>query len=213
VLSDGSLPGLAACAAAANDRTPGPHGRPPPAVWVFPGAGDAELCRAAAGRQADAYGLSVLDPGPVPRAGGAEALSGELLVAAQAARDARLDGVIWPVHAGPGPDPDLDTLAEAVDRALLVSHLASLGRLSRSVEVLTPYVDLIDEQIADIALDMDLPVWTCWWWGDAPGPDAARERDRWMPVLARQGWADRRAPATVRVASASVTSGAAPRRS
>lgn len=202
---------MASCAAAASDRAPGSQGRPPPAILAFPGPGDRNLSHAAALRQAEAYGLAVLDPGPHPGVAGVGALSGELLAAAQAARDARLDAVVWPVHAGPGPEPDLDALAEAVDRALLVSGLASLGRWSRSVEVLTPYVDLIDEQIADLALDMDLPVWTCWWWGDAPGPEAARERDRWMPVLARQGWVDRRTLATVRVAS--VTSGATPRRS
>jgi hypothetical protein len=74
--------------------------------------------------------------------------------------------------------------------------------------VLTPYVDFVDAQIADLALDMDLPVWTCWWW-EGEG-EAERVKERWMAALGKAGWVDRRS-AGIQIPPV-VTGATAPRR-
>jgi hypothetical protein len=58
-----------------------------------------------------------------------------------------------------------------------------------------PYADLTDRQLADLVLDMDLPIWTCWWWGLARGPrnvggaEVARaEYEKWDELLKEAGW-------------------------
>jgi hypothetical protein len=211
ILSDGDLPALAACAAAASALAGGATRHAVPAVWLA-GASGMEQRRSACLRQAEAYGLEVLEsPSVVPTGSNPnDAVVLDVLLAAQAARERRYDTLVWPIHSGPGSDPDLDTVADSVDRALLISRLVSLGRLSRRVEVLTPYVDLNDAQIADLAADMDLPVWTCWWWGSENDGVAARARDRWMPALGRVGWVDRRSgPPGIRSSDSPVPSGLA----
>src|SRR5205814_1142018 len=64
---------------------------------------------------------------------------------------------------------------------------ASMGA-GRPVEVQAPYADLTDSQVADLILDMDLPIWTCWW-NQGPGaePGAVAERDHWARLLKAAG--------------------------
>lgn len=173
----------------------------------------------AAERQANLLGLQVvrseakIDP---DSRGPSES---HLLLAAVA--DAAREGcshVVWPVLCTNGTDHglraadsdvDVDAVARVIDRALLVTRLASLDldeQGSLSPEVRAPYADLTDHQAAELAMDMDLPVHLCWWWGpvlEAQGgtptpnltPDAGRiplfargPFSRWTSVLESVGY-------------------------
>lgn len=103
--------------------------------------------------------------------------------------------LVWPV--GPeGRDVDVAASARALTAATLVSQLISLSGLdSETVEVQAPYADLSEDQVADLVLDMDLPIWTCWWMAAAEFGEgdvkvrATQERERWRAALKRAGWA------------------------
>lgn len=193
-MADGSVPGLLACAAASA----GGDGNL--ALWTRPGPD--ELGRArhqAALRHAEIYGVRpVLGAGVLPPdASENHATSATVLEAAYDAVREHLGTVLWPITAGePVEDgPDLERIARAVDRALLVGRLVSLdagGDGRGSVSVRTPYADLTDRQIADLVLDMDLPIWTCWWAIPNAAPELAeaalRERDYWKRMLTLAGW-------------------------
>lgn len=77
--------------------------------------------------------------------------------------------VIWPAHAGAAEKLDADRLADTCDRALLAAQLVSidLGRGTPLAEsglvVQTPYADLNDTQLLELALDLDAPLNACWW--------------------------------------------------
>lgn len=98
--------------------------------------------------------------------------------------------VIWPVHLGGGDaGASLDRIGAALDRALLVSRLASMDAdVPGGVRLEAPYADLTDRQVAELALDLDAPLHTCWWADVDAGPDAAAERDRWERVLRSASW-------------------------
>lgn len=123
-----------------------------------------------------------------------------LIAAAYVAARHGYEVVVWPVQFGGtgGLDtPDIDRIARTTDRALLVTRLVSLdaeehGRPGIRVE--TPFVDFSDRQIADLALDMSLPVETCWWWSEGVAhsgprtPLADSEYERWTTALREVGW-------------------------
>lgn len=203
VIADGDLPGLLACAAAARgDELTGSTGsaggsgrRSGSALW-FPAPLDADR-RDAARRHADLYGLAVVDSPDEPEPTGVARTSDDgpgathlLLDAAECARSAGLDGVVWPIHAG--ETLDLDRVARAVDRALLVSRLVALDAPAEgrgAVGIDAPYADFTDEQVAELALDMDLPAPTCWWWSGG-GARGAAARERWLIALRAVGWTE-----------------------
>lgn len=196
VIADGDLPGLLAVAAAASDTAQGSaKGTPEPLVWHPIETGEVGQARAAAARrQAEAYGLELVESAAPAATGHAPRIVGMLVEAASLARSRGLEAAVWPIHAAALPEPDLDAVSRAIDQSLLVSRLVSLDASARPVEVRTPYVDFTDREIADLVLDMDLPVWTCWWHA-GESPDARGERDRWLETLRDVGWVDRRAPA------------------
>jgi hypothetical protein len=177
VISDGGVASLLACAAVSESRGG--------AVWVPVADPDTHLLRKAAEQAANLYGLSVLS-GPT-MVGGAEAewMCRVLLEGCFLARGAGLSAVVWPVSAG--AELVLEPVAAAADRALLAGRLASIGD-PRPVEVRAPYVDYTDRQLADLILDMDLPIWTCWWYAAAGNPAAERERAYWAGLLREAGW-------------------------
>ena len=96
--------------------------------------------------------------------------------------------------------PSVDGLARELDRALLVSRLVTLDAAEHGVgvfEVQTPLMDLSDVQVAEMALDLDAPIWRAWWWEATTGKrakDAALAdranacRDRWCGALESLGW-------------------------
>jgi hypothetical protein len=109
-----------------------------------------------------------------------------LVRAGFAAAELGAGSVLWPGSAG--AELELDSVGRTVDRALLVSRLLrlELGE-ERAPEVRAPYADFNDAQVADLILDMDLPIWTCWWWiGEEPA--ARGERERWTKALKQAGW-------------------------
>lgn len=209
VLCDGSIYSLLACAAVAEDamrREAAGRGK----VLLFPPSINGDDARERAmSRQADLFGLEAVkrlsvqsrpeaDTGS-PAEGstsGTQSLSpatdGELetlalLSATYLAARAGCTRVLWPINAAVGESLDLDRIAQAHDRALLVSRLVALDAVVHAVpgiHVETPYVDLTDRQIADLAIDMDLPLDACWWWRDP----LLAERKRWMEVLKNAGW-------------------------
>jgi hypothetical protein len=67
-----------------------------------------------------------------------------------------------------------DTLADVCDRALLAGQLVGLdvarlgsagdgAPMAKGLRIETPYADLTDAQLMDLALDMDVPLHACWW--------------------------------------------------
>jgi hypothetical protein len=77
-----------------------------------------------------------------------------------------------------------------VERALHISRLVAVEH--PGFELAAPYADLSDRQLADLILDMDLPVWTCWWYapeGNEPAAAAAEaQRTHWTAMLSAAGW-------------------------
>jgi hypothetical protein len=179
VIADGGVASLLACAAASEGGEA--------LAWIAPADPDAGRMRAAAERQAALYGMRVLSGPTNTCCAGVEgeAIARRLLEAAYLARATGASLVVWPQAAG--PELDLDKAAAAVDRALLVGRLASLGA-EAGVEVRVPYVDYTDRQLADLVLDMDLPIWTCWWYDAEGDPAAGAERARWTGLLQQAGW-------------------------
>lgn len=194
IVADGDLPALLACAATSAAATghAGPRAEVHLASVVWIAHVNDDVRRADAARaQADLYELRLIEAQPIartsvpPNVGGVSLM---LLSAAWMAAAEGLESVLWPSHAG--EELELSRVADAVDRAMLVSRLATLDAAAaglRPVEVRAPYADFTDAQIADLALDMDLPLRTCWWW-DGRDDDAKRERERWGRALAGAGW-------------------------
>lgn len=118
-----------------------------------------------------------------------------LLSACHLAMTLGLRRIVWPVSFAGLGEPDLAWLADVTDRALLVSQLASIdmprvlthdapqqraSSPARSqgafgdIRIETPYVDLDDAQLMDLALDMDVPLGAAWWCEqDVPEPARA----------------------------------------
>lgn len=180
VIVDGSVAGLLASAVGSE------RGRPRGEVvdWM-PGGLDGERARAVQ-RQAELLQIeAVIGAVSENSRSPGEAEVRMLLDAAYACVVRGLDSVVWPVTAG-RTEPDLDRISHAADRALLAAHLVSVG-LDRPIKIETPYVDLTDRQLADLILDMDLPIWLCWW-ADSATPQAATEREHWQAMLRAAGW-------------------------
>ncbi|MBI1189569.1 MAG: hypothetical protein GC200_02665 [Tepidisphaera sp.] len=200
VLIDGDLASLVGCAMAREQSalTEGPDPSPVLAMG-FPLLFDADPLRHRAIRaQAQAYAIDLsvppsVDVGAVSERGERETI--ELLAACYEAMRRGCTRVLWPVSAAAGDSLDLDRIAQAADRALLSGRLAGLDAVlhgSPGVTIETPLLDLTDRQLADLAMDMDVPIDTCWWWGGAGeaahDAQAHQARARWMSSLAAVGW-------------------------
>jgi hypothetical protein len=217
VICDGGVSAALACASASESAMigePDPRQRRQrrPVAWLAPCRDHtAAAKRAAARRIAEVYDLEWIDPraGDRQRSSSqdsaapsiAQPIAGEhdtalLVEASYAAIRAGCSRVLWPVVPSNPQGPDLDTVARAVDRALLVERIValdseSLGVASLRIEV--PYADFFDAQLADLVIEMDVPIGLCWWWhaeqadrssGDEdPTRDFRAERDRWSAVL------------------------------
>ena len=202
ILSDGGLGSLIAVAAetaamVAVGRDGGEQEPEDVAVAFFPWHDvDAEAAKASVERHCSLFGASLAH---VPRIGAGKSgglvsegcrLSVNLLAAAGAGASMGRRRIVWPVIAGAGesPDaPDLDAMSSAVDRSILVSRLASLDEFLAGhdeVKIETPYLDLTEGQAAELAVDLSVPVETCWWWGTGD----SGERSRWASALTEAGW-------------------------
>lgn len=91
--------------------------------------------------------------------------------------------VLWPIQIPESTDAPkrLSEISTAIDRALLTARLATLDAQSQGgieVTIETPLVDLNDQQLADIAADLNAPISSCWW-TDSSLPDAQSHINRW----------------------------------
>jgi len=219
VLADGGLAGLVAIAAAreavsafhAPNLGDAPDGEVAvrPLVMFLPrDAAQTDLRSAAVRRQAARYDAEVVAApmGVGGLIGGGEtglADSITLALAAGLATAARVPEVVWPAFFGRPGEPesvDLDALARACDRAVLATRAAALDAHEHrvpSIRVKTPYADLSAKQLGELALDLNVPIESCWWWAAANlagGMESAatsvaiRERHEWAALLAGMGW-------------------------
>jgi hypothetical protein len=159
-----------------------------------PGSAERDRRRSACRRAAEACLLGTV----VDAAGGLGGLGArggglaqtELLLAAGAEAISRgLSRVIWPVQrGGPGAGPTgstgldeqvLGLVLGASDRAVAAGRLLSLDAPEGGLTIETPLVDLTDVQVADLALDTDLPAGLVYLEG-AEGP-------RWERAFASAG--------------------------
>lgn len=159
-----------------------------PAWWRADADTAMPLVHRSVERHASVYGLTavrdelVVEPsdgdGPFPE------LSELLLAATRMAVRLGCDSVLFPVRAA---DRDggvsVAGVAREVDRAVLVGRLASLDvGGAASCSVVTPLVDLDDEQLLDLARDLSVPSDACWWSGVSGEPAAAEAAERWRGV-------------------------------
>lgn len=96
--------------------------------------------------------------------------------------------VIWPVVGG-GSVTEMFAAAEQAD---LITRLVRLGGMAGAgpkdgpdLRIELPLVDLTTDQVADLALDLDVPVESCWWAREEAGEmaPAVRSRLEWEAVL------------------------------
>lgn len=216
VLADGGLAGLVAIAAAREAvsayHTPLPAGQetPRPMVMFVPrDANQTDLRVGAVRVQAQRYDVEVVSA-PLG-VGGLNIQNGDsgladsisLSLAAGLATAAGYPEVIWPVsfgHPGEPDDVELDGLARAVDRAALATRLAALDSDEHgvpSIRIKTPLADLSARQLAEVALDLNVPIELCWWWkaaelagGMASGATsvAIEQRHQWAALFTQLGW-------------------------
>ncbi len=106
-----------------------------------------------------------------------------LLDAATLAISMGIKRVLWPIRASTSQDPmeQLDHIATAIDRSLLTARLATLDAQDQGgveVTIETPLVDLTDQELSDLAADLNVPINSCWW-TDTGLPSAPKEFARW----------------------------------
>lgn len=141
--------------------------------------------RRAAEAQADLLGLRGIDSAQqMPSVLGPQApMCLILMMACQAAARVGMGAVVWPVVCGERGDE----LAAAVEIARLVERLGSVsGRFGSpwpGVELSLPLADLSPVQVAELALDLDAPVQSCWWWGEDGDGWAIEARNTWEMAL------------------------------
>lgn len=178
VLTDGGLAGLVA-AVIASKRTD-PEIRP--AVLVPSGLSEPVSRAARVG--CERLGLSAIELN-AGRTGGGAGETRLLLVAAQTAAQNGCSTLIWGRQLG-GDDPvqSIDLIGQSLDRATLISRLISLDLPdSGSLEIELPVIDMTDAQLAELALDLGVPLDTLAWWGSD-----TEERTRWESALRSVGW-------------------------
>jgi len=208
ILADAGVETLLACAMAAEQQQLAASNAPVllPAWWG-PGEELDMIISAvdpAIAAQASAYGLDIFPEQAVYPPEDFEPAGPEdqglmhsrmLLEAAHLAMKWGIRRVVWPVRAqsvkNPRPVSDLtDEIATLIDRALLASRLASLDATTDTavdVVIETPFVDLSNEQIAELVLDLAPPLETCWWHDARSLPGADAQRAHWGSIAARWG--------------------------
>lgn len=197
ILSDGGLPALV-CMAIARDKavaaSVGSDRISYPTVLAFPPelwsdrirmesiTAQCETLQLALGtRQA----LSATTAG----ASDAEIEAGALMAAAFAAARSGASQLIWPATAGIGSTVDVQRACAIQDLAVLVSRIVSMDHADHGHPefiIETPLADCSDDRVADLAVDLAVPVKTCWW-NRPEAPLSAGESDRWERALRAVG--------------------------
>lgn len=156
------------------------------------------LQRKAAATQAEVLGLGWCGTDsrgmalPAPQADEHERECIELFGAALLAARLGCESIVWPATAGTSDSVNIDRLASINDRALVAARFASITSQSATatgIVIDTPFAELSDQQLADLALDAGVPLQTCWWWTRQPDdPVVEQERNRWNAALQHAGW-------------------------
>lgn len=163
-------------------------------AWFVGGSPEeVELRRTAARIQADLLGLSELrEPGAdadfwtnLP---GGLGEAGLLLAALAESMRGDRSRVLWPKQVA----GDLDSMLDAADRALLIQRVGLIEQqrtASPNLRIDMPLIDLNDQQVAELAVDLDAPLWSSWWaLPDAVDVRSAQaERARWAEVVTAAG--------------------------
>jgi len=186
VLHDGDLPGLLATARALEEAAA--EDLPLPLVIVSPDQKPSAAVVGAARRDAELSGLDVVEVD-----GSGSVVSIWLLQACLRAASAGRTRVVWPAQplGAESTTQGLGGLATVLDQATLVGRLVDVERGAPGFEVETPFADLCDGQIAELAADLGVDVSRCWWWGssgsdaaDSSSREARGERARWREAFA-----------------------------
>jgi len=209
VLLDGDLPGLvalaSACEAVAIDPRAGRPAEGDPAesaaaprvsAMLDFSAPDPDNGRLRAARaQAERFGahwVSERGGGAPPAREHGPARTATLLHALHEAARLGSCSVVWPIWQGrlsDGGVASLDAVATEMDRAELATRLGGLDLSGDAgaggLYIETPYADLDDASIADLAVDLDVPVETAWW---ASGGTGEAARAAWTGALRAAGW-------------------------
>lgn len=131
-------------------------------------------------KHAELFAINVVECIPQPPVGYAansiEEQTHHLLASAYLAARMGIQEILWPIHALTITDNheassqlDIELMAHIHDTAMLVSRLVSLSASQHGnpgLRITTPYAALSATQIADLVLDIDLPIDTCWWWNN-----------------------------------------------
>ncbi len=196
IIADGDLPSLVVLATAreagigwSSQGVGGRSASGQPLVGIA--AGDEAQIRAVR-EQCRVLGHTAVELMPATVAGADWLVETSLLLCAcAAAASAGRPTVVWPVQYESGDQINLERVSKAVDRSICVTRLVALDaglHGTPELHIDTPLVDYSDRQIADLAVDLSVPVHLCWWWGK--GGDADRLRQRWMTALAAAGYRD-----------------------
>lgn len=179
VIDDGRLGGLLATLLVQDRALVGTAVAPASA----PGADEARPARLRAlQRRAELLGLGAVHELPATGwSSGPLNTAGTILAAAALAIDLHATRLVWPAHFG----DDLDSLACASDRLRLLDALIGVEAPALSIE--SPFIDLTDAQLADLALDLDAPLAGAHWCDrNEPGPCGRCASCRaWTPLLER----------------------------
>lgn len=111
-----------------------------------------------------------------------------LTEAAYLAARSGIKRVIWPVRVASDSIDRVAEIGSAIDRALLISRLVTLDSTTETapeVVIETPFVDLTDNQVQDLARDMAVPIDTCWWAQGKTLEIAQPYRVRWAELLTK----------------------------
>jgi len=96
--------------------------------------------------------------------------------------------VVWPMRIAEQHPDRINAIGTAIDRAMLVARTASLDaspNTAYEVTIETPFIDLDDRQLHELARDMALPISTCWWSKAKTLPAAQARHDRWYDQSTR----------------------------
>ena len=82
-----------------------------------------------------------------------------LLAAAAYALEHECTRLVWPMVIG----PDYDGVSRELERAQLITQLIELDMGGEALVIDLPFVELSDDQLAEVALHADAPVKAAWW--------------------------------------------------
>lgn len=86
--------------------------------------------------------------------------AGVVLFAAAEARKYRCGKLVWPIHC----NQDYHTISEILECKILINHIINLNNEGLESLVLeTPFLDLSDVEIVDLAIRSDAPIKSAWW--------------------------------------------------